>query len=88
MSATKLVDPKAPTSDEQDEQICLDFAALQAGAKRLFLSAIKAHVSACGEPNKFTREDAFAQVDGMIGDAERLLAMAKAKAEQTHPEEE
>ena len=70
MSTTKLVEPKAPESDEADE-ICQDSFALQAGAKFLFLRAIKAHASACERSDEFWRAKQFDGVDELIRYAER-----------------
>jgi len=82
---TAIKTPEIRKAEEKvDEELWLDAGALQAGARALFLKAIKTHKSACDAFNKFTREDGLQQCDGLIGEGRRLLKMAAAKAEQSH----
>jgi len=58
-------DPEIRKAEEKvDEELWLDAGALQAGARALFLKAIKTHKSACDAFNKFTREDGLQHCDG------------------------
>ena len=82
---TAIKTPEIRTAEEKvDEELWLEAGAMQAGARTLFLTAIKIHKSACDAFNKFTREDGLQQCDGLIGEGRRLLKMAAAKAEQSH----